>query len=272
MLKVPDNKSKEFGALFDNHRIRMAATNIYYQHIRLIVNQSRYVDRDTYMEIFEPMFLDIEHTTSPIDAYVPVEKVKDTDRMFVTNQLVPEYVEIEKRLTADVIKEKLDITHPACIAITDDASKLTEVVDDIYMNFCLFRYLAQIDMIRLTCFSNYTEIIEYVVNNITKKDLESFMVQKRLNPDKYDKYCEDIMFSPDVKRTQNFYAVPHDEIPAIDVTNLMLCLTTNIVFKSDIYIILGIYLILSFAISDIINTKIDDSPCVTYVRDVLSQI
>ena len=272
MLKVPDSKCKDFGMLFQNHRMHMAATNIYYNHIKLIVNQSRYIDRDTYMSIFEQMFMDIEFKTSPIDAFVPVEKVNPSDRIFVTNQIVPEYVEIQKRITADVIKEKLDVTHPACIAITDDVTKLADVIDDIYMHFCTFRYLAQIDVIRLSCYSNYTEIIEYVVNNISKKDLESFMSQKRLNPEKYDKYCEDIMFNPDVKRTQMFYLEDHGDIKAFDVTNLMLCLTTNIVFKSDIYIILGIYLILSFAIPDVINEKIDDSPCVAYVRDVLSKI
>ena len=71
-----------------------------------------------------------------------------------------------------------------------------------------------------------------------------------------------------------FYVKGHekDNIRSFDTSNLLLRLLNNITIKSDIYIILGIYTTLSFAMSDITNEKISDSPCIVYVRDVLSKI
>ena len=81
------------------------------------------------------------------------------------------------------------------------------------------------------------------------------------------------VFNPDISATQKFYKNPTKEtIPTLDVVNLIMRLISNIVLKTDIYIILGVYLILSFAMSDFNNDKIEDSPCATYVRDVLSKL
>ena len=87
--------------------------------------------------------------------------------------------------------------------LSDNANTYDDIIDDIFINFCIYRYLAQIDLIRMKSVSNYTEIIEYIVNNITKKDIQSFLVSKKINEDKYIKYCSDILFNPDVSRTQN---------------------------------------------------------------------
>ena len=62
----------------------------------------------------------------------------------------------------------------------------------------------------------------------------------------------------------------YENIPTFDVVNLLMRLTSNTVLKTDIILLLGVYLTISFAMQDFGNKKIDDSPCVKYVREVLS--
>lgn len=271
MLRVPDDKCRDFISIFNNHRLHNSAANIFYNHIKLINNSTKYLDRNTYKEFFEPLLLDVELVTSPIDAFIPSDDDANK-RLFVTNQIVPEYIAIKEKVSIDTIKDTLPITHDVCCKLADNANVYDDIIDDIFINFCIYRYLAQIDLIRMTSVSNYTEIIEYVVDNITLKDIKSFLVSKKINEDKYIKYCSDILFNPDVSRTQKFYSTDHGDINAFDPVGLMKRLSSNIVLKTDIYIILGIYMIMSFAIADIVNENINDSRCVAYVRDVLSKL
>jgi hypothetical protein len=128
-------------------------------------------------------------------------------------------------------------------------------------------------MIRLNTYSNFTPIIEYIVNNITLDDWKNFLVSKRINEEKYAKNCEDIIFNPDVSATYKFYIEPQKETtPKFDVVNLMMRLVTNMVVKTDIILILGVYLTIGFAMSDFNNDKAEDSPCAKYVREVLSKL
>ena len=128
-------------------------------------------------------------------------------------------------------------------------------------------------MIRLNMFSNYTPVIEYIVQNISLDDWKNYIVSKKINEEKYAEKCEDLLFNPDISATHNFYKKHEKETtPEIDVVNLLMRLISNIVLKTDIYVILGVYLILSFAMGDFNNDKIEDSPCAKYVRDVLSNL
>ena len=52
----------------------------------------------------------------------------------------------------------------------------------------------------------------------------------------------------------------------------MMRLVTNMVVKTDIILILGVYLTIGFAMSDFNNDKAEDSPCAKYVREVLSKL
>lgn len=269
MLKVPDSKTAEFSELFENHRLHNSACNIYFQSTRMIANKARILNRETFRDFYDGKLMDIELVSSPIDAFVPAE---DSERLFVTNQLVPEYVEIAKRVTLDDIFATLPPTNDAYVALKENPDKLDAVLDDIFIHYCTFKYLAQIDIIRLRMYSNLTPLIEYVVKEVSLKELQGFLTSKTTDVEKYEKYCKDIIFNPDINRSQKFYGIAHDDIPAFDVVNLMMRLVKNLVFKTDIYIILGIYMTMSFAISDIATKKNDDSPCVAYVRDVLSKL
>lgn len=270
MFKVPDKTINEFRSLFENHRIHISACNIFFQNIRMLNGRHKILDRETYQEYYQGILNDIELVTSPIDAFIPGDET--VEDLFIVNQLVPEYEKIKNRVTLDDLYNTIPMTHKVCMTLKENPNLFTTVIDDIFIYFCLFKYLEQIDMIRLKTFSNMTDVIEYVVDNISYDDIKNYLVSRRINTEKYNSKCVDILFNPDVAHTQRFYSEPHGDIPAFDVVNLMMRLTTNLVLKSDIYIILGIYMTLSFAISDISNDKIDESPCVKYVRDVLSKI
>ena len=166
------------------------------------------------------------------------------------------------------------MTHPVVIKLKENNMLLETVVDDMFIYYCLFKYLDQISKIRLMMYSNTTPIIEYVVCNIDEKAIKNHLVSKNINVDKCREKAGEIFFDPDLMIMHKFYVKGHekDNIRSFDTSNLFLRLLNNITIKSDIYIILGIYTTLSFAMSDITNEKISDSPCIVYVRDVLSKI
>jgi len=253
MFKITEGVSNQFKKSFETHRLHIATMNIFYNNIRLLNNHHKFLDRETYNNYCTDLLKDIELVTSPIDAIIPCdETVKE---LFVVNQLVPEYEEILSIMTLEKLYEIIPPTHEVHIKLKDNPNILTNVIDDIFIYFCIYKYLRQIDIIRINTFSNMKEIIEYVVNNVTLKDIKSFLISKKTDENKYEKYCKDILFNPDVAATQKFYSKQHNDIPAIDILSLMMRLSSNIVIKSDIYIIIGIYLILSFSISDIVNNK-----------------
>lgn len=277
MFKIDYGTSNDFKNNFEKHRLHISTMNIFYNNIRLLNNHHKYLDRKTYKEYCHDLLKDIELVTSPLDAIVPCDD-ETSKNIFKMNQLVPEYEKIFSIMTMDKLYEIIPSTNDVHIKLKDNKNILTDVIDDIFIYFCVYKYLEQIDFIRLNTFNNMRPIIEYVVDNITEKDIKNFIVSKKLNEEKYSRYCSDIIFNIDFARTQKFYAEEikkeniNSDIPPIDVLNLMIKLATNIVVKSDIYIIIGIYLILSSSMSDIFNNNIDNSPCAKYVRDVLSKI
>lgn len=274
MFRTPDALNNEFKPLFHTHRLQISACNVYYQNIRMLNGRHKLLDRDTYKEYFLAALSDIELESSPIDSFVP-DTDENSDNLFIVNQIVPEYLEISKRVTLDHIFETLPASHDVYVKLKENRNLLSTVLDDIYIYFSLFKYLDQIDLIRLNIYSNLTPIIEYVVENITIKDYKNYFTSKRINEEKYIKNFSDALFNPDVAHTQKFYSEAHGDIPAIDVVNLMMRLASNIVLQSDKYIIIAIYMTLAFSISDI-NRGFENgehrSPCVAYVRDVLSKI
>ena len=288
MFNLPDKTANEFKKLFETHRVQISAMDVFYQNIRMLNNKGKLLDRDSYSEYVLGILNDIELVSSPIDAFIPdvsdetdtpaendsTEEEDEDDSIFKINRSVPEYVKIKNRMTLDFIYEILPMTHPVVMKLKENNMLLETVVDDMFIYYCLFKYLDQISKIRLMMYSNTTPIIEYVVCNIDEKAIKNHLVSKNINVDKCREKAGEIFFDPDLMIMHKFYVKGHekDNIRSFDTSNLFLRLLNNITIKSDIYIILGIYTTLSFAMSDITNEKISDSPCIAYVRDVLSKI
>ena len=288
MFNLPDKTANEFKKLFETHRVQISAMDVFYQNIRMLNNKGKLLDRDSYSEYVLGILNDIELVSSPIDAFIPdvsdetdapvendsTEEEDEDDSIFKINRSVPEYVKIKNRMTLEFIYEILPMTHPVVMKLKENNMLLETVVDDMFIYYCLFKYLDQISKIRLMMYSNTTPIIEYVVCNIDEKAIKNHLVSKNINVDKCREKAEEIFFDPDLMIMHKFYVKGHekDNIRSFDTSNLLLRLLNNITIKSDIYIILGIYTTLSFAMSDITNEKISDSPCIAYVRDVLSKI
>ena len=288
MFNLPDKTANEFKKLFETHRVQISAMDVFYQNIRMLNNKGKLLDRDSYSEYVLGILNDIELVSSPIDAFIPdvsdetdapvendsTEEEDEDDSIFKINRSVPEYVKIKNRMTLEFIYEILPMTHPVVMKLKENNMLLETVVDDMFIYYCLFKYLDQISKIRLMMYSNTTPIIEYVVCNIDEKAIKNHLVSKNINVDKCREKAGEIFFDPDLMIMHKFYVKGHekDNIRSFDTSNLFLRLLNNITIKSDIYIILGIYTTLSFAMSDITNEKISDSPCIVYVRDVLSKI
>lgn len=272
MINIPNTLLSEFKGRYNTHKVNIAACNIFFQTMRMLNGRHKYVDRKTYADNFLNALSDIELVTPPTDAFVPTDG--DTTELFIVNRLSTEYIEISKRIPMSLIESTFNPSNDLVIMLKEDPNKLEIVHDDIFIYYCLYKYLDQIDMIRLNMFSNYTPIIEYIVKNISLNDWKSYLVSKKINEEKYAEKCEDLIFNPDISATYKFYINANEDnnIPRFDVVNLLMRLISNIVLKTDIYIILGVYLMLSFAMADFNNGKIDESPCTVYVRDVLSKL
>jgi hypothetical protein len=274
MITIPNKMLEEFVGRFNTHKANIAACNIFY-HTMIMLNhkKSDIITREMFDQEFRNALSDIELVTSPTDAFVPNDsnEMKETKELFVINQLAAEYIEITKRMPLSLIEETYGPANALVILLKQDPKNVEKFHDDLFLYFMLFKYLDQIDIIRLNIFSNYTPIIEYIVENITLKDWKDYIKTNKTNPEKYASKCEDVLFNPDISAVYKYYNTSEDA-PKLDVVNLMMRLVNNMVLKNDIILILGVYLIISFAMSDFNNKKAEDSPCAKYVRDVLSKI
>jgi hypothetical protein len=270
MIKIPSSMLAEFKGCYDTHKVNIAACNIFYETIKMLNLNKKHniVTRDMYRDIFMPTLSDIELVTPPTDAFIPGE---GTDRLFSVNQLAPEYIEITKRIPLSLIEATFDPTSELVMTLKEDPNKLIIAHDDIFIYYNLFKYLDQIDIIRLSIFSNYTPVIEYIIDNITLEDWQDYIKTNRINDEKYAKKCEDLIFNPDIKSVYNFY-MTNAKAPNFDIVNLLKKLVSNTVLNTDIYIILGVYITLMYAMADFNNEKAEDSKCAIYVKEVLSKL
>lgn len=283
MFKVSNLKIAEFRDLFETHRVNVSALNIYFENIRLLLNRHQYLDRKTYEVFFLNSLSDIELVSSPIDAIVPSD---DPNTLFYINRDIPEYVEISKRLPFALIEETLGVTNPVSILLKDDINKLEIIHDDICLYFLVHKFNDLINIIRLNIFSNYTPVIEHVVNNFTINDWKNQITSKKKDTDKYAELFQDLIFNPDIASAMDFYykkqteedevidvnVVANHVVPRFDVVDLLVRLSSNVVLKSDIIFFLAAYLIILFAMRDYMNESVETSPCMEYVNNVLSKI
>lgn len=308
MIQIPNKMLPELNGRLDTHKVNIAACNVYLQTARMLNNQATILDRNTYQEIFINILSDIELVTPPTDAFIPtsdhsrdmfmknypknegesdeeyrtrldslwdVEKdayiEKYGKRLFTINQLTPEYIAIREKLPLHAIETIFEPSSALMILIKRDEKQLEEFYDDLFIYYNMFKYLDQIDIIRLNIFSNYNYMIEWVVNNITLKEWNEYLVSHRINTEKYASVCEDLIFNPDMAAVVKFFMNNNDGFVSFDVINLIMRIVTNMRFKSDVHVVLGTFLVIEYAMIDYSNGK-KESEAVAYVRDILSKI
>lgn len=287
MFNIIGKQLDEFYRLYEAHRMNISATNVYFQNIRLLnTYKAELLSRDDFVEFYKGILNDVKNESAPIDCLIPNDQKlinEDSDdpnaeievpedyKLFIINQEVPEYKTIAARIKADDMDATFPPTHPVRMAVMDNPDKITQVIDEAFIHWLVFKYLETIETLHIQTFSNFTPVIEWTVKNIGLKELKSFIISKNINLEKVRSKTHQFIFKPDLSRMKKFYEDDHEGFPKIDVVKLIEKLTSNTVVKSDIYVVTAIYLTLSFAMTDIYNGNLDE-PHVIYVRDVLSQI
>lgn len=309
MIMIPNKMLPELNERLKQHTADIAACNVYFQMAKMTNSLATLLDRNTYQEVFINLLSSIELVTPPTDAFIPVdnpafeafkknypmnedetpeayrERVEPTweaekeayeekygNRLFVVNQITPEYIAIKEKLPLHAIEQIFEPTSALLILIKHDTHKLEEFYDDLCIWYNMFKYLDMIDMIRLETFSNFNYMIEWIVRNVTMNDWRSYLTTNKVNAEKYGLTCENLIFNSDIAKAQRFYGIPENEnAPKFNVVNLIQRIVTNMKLKSDVHIVLGTYLIIIYAMIDI-NTGNNDSEAVSYVRDILSKL
>lgn len=279
MFILKDLGKVDFVEMLKRHLLYVATSDVYFQNARMINGHHKYMDLKDYNEYWKNFLNDIELVTEPIDAFVPSfseeEDVEvdpsENDRLFMVNRVGPEYEKIKNRCNFEEIKKTFPPTHPVMEALMEDASRLDDVIDDIYIYWSVTKYLQTLDTLRLQILSNMTPGIEYVVKNIDEKAVKRHLHTSKIRLDKFESTIRDMFFRPDYQFTKAFYDQDREDFPRIDVELLFQKLTTNIDTKSDTAVIVALYLTMSFAMTDIKNHNIENSECAKYVRDVLSK-
>jgi hypothetical protein len=287
MFNIIGKQLDEFYRLYEAHRMNISATNVYFQNIRLLnTYKTELLSRDDFVEFYKGILNDVKNESAPIDCIIPNDQKlinEDSDdpnaeievpedyKLFIINQEVPEYKTIAARIKADDMDATFPPTHPVRMAVMDNPDKITQVIDEAFIHWLVFKYLETIETLHIQTFSNFTPVIEWTVKNVGLKELKSFIISKNINLEKVRSKTHQFIFKPDLSRMKKFYEDDHEGFPKIDVVKLLEKLTSNTVVKSDMYVVTAIYLTLSFAMTDIYNGNLDE-PHVIYVRDVLSQI
>ena len=144
MFNIIGKQREEFSKLYEGHRMNVSATNVYFQNIRLLnTYKTEILTRDAFKEYYKTILDDIKNTSSPIDCLIPNnEKLinEDSDdpnaeiempegyKLFIINQEVPEFKQIDARIRADKIDEVFPPDHPVRMAVMDNPSKLDQII------------------------------------------------------------------------------------------------------------------------------------------------
>jgi hypothetical protein len=283
MMLIPIGLDRKWDTIYKQHQYLVNSCNIYFNTIKLINGKHKLLDRDGFVEYYKNILEDIELTSHPIDLFIPNEKMDEelesqdgtVPQIVVVSRETPEYERIKKRINLDDLYATIPETHPVHMELKKNPGKLDIVIDDIVTYWCLYKFMHHIEMVHLKEISAMKPVIEYVVENIDIDKWKEFLTStRRINDKKVNKWMEDNFFGPDYEHTCNFYQSESVENQAIviDVMNLLRRMCSNIVFNSDIYIIIAVYLILSFSKVDIKEGNFDGSPCAKYVQDVISQL
>ena len=287
MFNIPMKNIKDFKKMFEAHVLGTSQCNLMYYHIKLIAKRAKVLSREDYLEHFN-LFSDIDLVTMPMDTFVEIprddidedddaELTEDDFKILEINRLCPEFVKIQNRISEEQIRLNLPPDH-SVIKHLDDPEKNNEAVIDVFTcdcfyHYCVQQYLKKIDKLRIALISNVTPLIEWVVDNLTLDDIEKYLsVTKNINTEKIEEYSDDVFFKPDYDYLQKFYMIPHKDVLQFDVKDLFDRLISNIVVKSDIYIIIAVYMLLSYCKVPLEADDMTDEKCVSYVRDVISTL
>ena len=256
------------------HTLYAATSDIYYQNARLINGHHKILDLKGYNEYYKNFLNDIELVSQPIDIFVPPEPDENGEatELFMINRIVPEYEKIDARVTYEDMQKTFPPESEVLLKISENPDLMQTLKDDIFIYFCVTKFLQQLDAIRIEDLSEMTPMIEYVVENITLNDIKQHLHTRKISIPKFTQFIRDNIFKGDYGFLKTFYSEPHGDIPEIDIELLMQKLTTNIDIESDNAVIIGMYLTLSFSMADIKNNQIEQSECAKYVRDVLAKV
>ena len=283
MALIPLGLDRKWDHIYKNHQYLVNSEKIYFNTMRLANKHHKLLDREGFVEYYKNILDDIELKSHPIDMFIPNDNMENdlenndgsVPQIIVVSRTTPEYERIKKRITLQDLYDTIPETHPVHMELKENPGKLDIVIDDIVLYWAVYKFIEMIEAIRLKDISVMKEIIEYTVENIDLNKWKEFLsTTKRIKPDKTEKWMNDNYFDPDMEHTVNFYKAESVDNQAIviDVEDLLLRMCSNIVFKSDIYIIIAVYLILTFSKVDIKEDNFGNSPCAKYVRDVISQL
>lgn len=304
MINIPGKQLKQFETIYNQHRSMTLSMQILYDHIRLLTMKHKIMDRSTYQEFYFNICKDVELETPPMDIFIPGEEENTID----INREIPEWNKLKTRISKEDLFETLPMTHPVYIYAKDNIGEFEVLIDDALIHWSTFKYLAEIEKLMMSSYMNGTPLIEWmcggdaiiddggavakeaIPRGVTIETFKSYLQSDKIKEEKIKKkeYLSDICFNPNMLRGKEFYLqiqkgeeemdFTHFEklgLEPFDMENLILRIASNTLLKSDKFIILGVYLILSFSIPDILNIeKFENNipPCVKYIQEVLSNI
>lgn len=299
MFKLTGTQTKEFSKIYEQTKLMRSTTDIFYNNIKMLhCMKTFYVTQEIYDDLYDGLLADIELVSSPIDAIIPNtteypldengnQIIPEDYQVCVLNDVVPEYERIQKRVTVDDIKNNTEPSHPLHMAVVENPDNILKILNDVYRFWLIRRYFVQIEMLHMNQISLMTPIIEYIVENITIDDLKANLTSKRINMEKVVPRIKETIFLPDLGRIKSFYHTENPLFDIFDAENLIQRLMSNITLTSDMYIISGIYHLLTFALNDFAKNidsieeqkkagaecpDVSLSKCEEYVINVLSKL
>lgn len=274
MPLIPIGLNNKWMKIYRQHQYCVNSENIYFNTLRLVNKHHKLIDRDSYVEYFKNLTYDINLESHPIDIFVPIED--NATEVDIENTLpnivnvsreVPEYKHISERFTFDSLCEYLPPEHPAYVKLKESPGLYDIAIDDIVLYWALFKFIDEIEKLRMSDLSIMKPIIDYTINELTLDKFKDFMSTNRINIKKVRKWTNDNFFSPNLDHISEFYLTGP---VLINLDNLIGRLCSNIVFNNDIYIIISLYLILGIAKDDIKNNI--DTEYTNYVREVIAKL
>lgn len=298
MFNLNVKNAKDFEQIYVNARKLRCETDMFYNNIRMLhYMKTFFVTQEIYDDLYDGILSDIELVSSPIDTVIPnLDDLPEDEQgnaivpedytVCVLNDSVPEYTKLSHRVTADDILKNTEPSHPLHVALIENPNNIKKILNDVFKFFLIRRYFVQIELLHMNELSLMTPLIEYVVKNVTEKDIKSHIISTKINMERSVPALKETVFMPDFGRVKAFYAEDSNVHAFIDVENLILTLITNKTLVSDMYIISAIFHIMSFAMIDfakhekeydeqkeqgIEEPKIEYSECEKYINEVLAK-
>lgn len=272
MFKIPPAKLVEYKQILELHKLYINTMSIYYTNTRLLINKHKYLDRETYLEYFREALNRVEMVSDPIELIIPNDGDDDDDRPFYLNHETQEWKDLTELLPLDVLLNSLPDTNEIVLKIKNNEIDPNDVLEDIFLYFCMYKFYDHVDLMRKQIVTNLSDLIEYVMNKISIKDIDNHITSKKIKQERYVKNCKDIIFTPEFTMLWNFFKdkdkLKDINIKPFDVRELMMLLTSNIDTKTDILVILGIYEIISCAMFDIVMKPNYETEQIKFTHDI----